>query len=170
MGASYDGRAAVPSISREGVTQKSCRVTATRSIIKVTEQSACFGHGGVTAFTERRVTGVLVAYCVRNRRYATRHTAFTWCSMLSVESYTILRFFVVANGYIKQPSTVTWMFVATVNRCFVPKVIIFVLLPFSSSRFSRNQEWTSFRQCWSSWSAFFWSHGRNKTHSGSGTR
>ena len=57
--ASYDGRAAVPSISREGVTQKSCRVTATQSIIKVTEQSACFGHGGVTAFTERRVTGVL---------------------------------------------------------------------------------------------------------------
>ena len=48
----------VPSISREGVTQKSCRVTATQSIIKVTEQSACFGHGGVTAFTERRVTGV----------------------------------------------------------------------------------------------------------------
>ena len=59
MGESYDGRAAVPSISREGVTQKSCRVTATQSIIKVTEQSACFGHGGVTAFTERRVTGVL---------------------------------------------------------------------------------------------------------------
>ena len=29
VGASYDGRAAVPSISREGVTQKSCRVTAT---------------------------------------------------------------------------------------------------------------------------------------------
>ena len=57
-GASYDGRAAVPSISREGVTQKSCRVTATQSIIKVTEQSACFCHGGVTAFTERRVTGV----------------------------------------------------------------------------------------------------------------
>ena len=26
---------------------------------KVTEQSVCFGHGGVTAFTERRVTGVL---------------------------------------------------------------------------------------------------------------
>ena len=45
VGASYDGRAAVPSISREGVTQKSCRVTATQSIIKVTEQSACFGHG-----------------------------------------------------------------------------------------------------------------------------
>ena len=61
MGASYDGRAAVPSISREGVTQKSCRVTATQSIIKVTEQSACFGHGGVTAFTERRVTGILVS-------------------------------------------------------------------------------------------------------------
>ena len=59
VGASYDGRAAVPSISREGVTQKSCRGTATQSIIKVTEQSACFGHGGVTAFTERRVTGVL---------------------------------------------------------------------------------------------------------------
>ena len=59
VGASYDGRAAVPSISREGVTQKSCRVTATQSIIKVTEQSACFGHQGVTAFTERRVTGVL---------------------------------------------------------------------------------------------------------------
>ena len=59
MGESYDGRAAVPSISREGVTQKSCRVTATQSIIKVTEQSACFGRGGVTAFTERRVTGVL---------------------------------------------------------------------------------------------------------------
>ena len=58
VGASYDGHAAVPSISREGVTQKSCRVTATQSIIKVTEQSACFGHGGVTAFTERRVTGV----------------------------------------------------------------------------------------------------------------
>ena len=57
---SYDGRAAVPSISREGVTQKSCRVTATQSIIKVTEQSVCFGRGGVTAFTERRVTGVLV--------------------------------------------------------------------------------------------------------------
>ena len=59
MGESYDGRAAVPSISREGVTQKSCRVTATQSIIKVTEQSVCFGRGGVTAFTERRVTGVL---------------------------------------------------------------------------------------------------------------
>ena len=58
MGESYDGRAAVPSISREGVTQKSCRVTATQSIIKVTEQSACFGHG-FTAFTERRVTGVV---------------------------------------------------------------------------------------------------------------
>ena len=40
MGESYDGHAAVPSISREGVTQKSCRVTATQSIIKVTEQSA----------------------------------------------------------------------------------------------------------------------------------
>ena len=51
--------AAVPSISREGVTQKSCRVTATQSIIKVTEQSACFGPGGVTALTERCVTGVL---------------------------------------------------------------------------------------------------------------
>ena len=61
MGESYDGRAAVPSISREGVTQKSCRVTATQSIIKDTEQSACFGRGGVTAFTERRVTGVLAA-------------------------------------------------------------------------------------------------------------
>ena len=59
MGESYDGRAAVPSISREGVTQQSCRVTATQSIIKVTEQSARFGRGGVTAFTERRVTGVL---------------------------------------------------------------------------------------------------------------
>ena len=59
VGASYDGRAAVPSISREGVTHKSCRVTVTQSIIKVTEQSACFGHGRVTAFTERRVTGVL---------------------------------------------------------------------------------------------------------------
>ena len=58
MGESYDGRAAVPSISREGVTQKSCRVTATQSIIKVTEQSVCFGR--VTAFPERRVTGVLV--------------------------------------------------------------------------------------------------------------
>ena len=55
-GASHDGRAAVPSISREGVMQKSCRVTTTQSIIKVTEPSACFGHGGVTAFTERRVT------------------------------------------------------------------------------------------------------------------
>ena len=44
VGASHDGRAAIPSISREGVTQKSCRVTATQSIIKVTEQSACFGH------------------------------------------------------------------------------------------------------------------------------
>ena len=62
MGASYDGRAAVPSISREGVTQKSCRVTATQSIIKVTEQSVCFGRGGVTAFTERRVTGVLLPF------------------------------------------------------------------------------------------------------------
>ena len=59
VGESYDGRAAVPSISREGVTQKSCHVTATQSIIKVTEQSVCFGRGGVTAFTERRVTGVL---------------------------------------------------------------------------------------------------------------
>ena len=58
VGASYDGRAAVPSISREGVTQKLCRVTAKQSIIKGTEQSVCFGHGGVTAFTERRVTGV----------------------------------------------------------------------------------------------------------------
>ena len=35
--ASYDDRAAVPSISREGVTQQSCRMTATHSIIKVTE-------------------------------------------------------------------------------------------------------------------------------------
>ena len=60
MGASYDGRAAVHSISREGVTQKSCRVTATQSIIQVMEQSACFSHGGVTAFTECRVTGVLL--------------------------------------------------------------------------------------------------------------
>ncbi len=42
VGESYDGRAAVPSISREGVTQKSCRVTATQSIIKVTEQSVCW--------------------------------------------------------------------------------------------------------------------------------
>ena len=58
VGASYGGRAAVPSISREGVTQKSCHVTATQSIIKVTEKSACFSHGGVTAFTECRVTGV----------------------------------------------------------------------------------------------------------------
>ena len=39
-------------------------MTATQSIIKVTEQSACFGHGGVTAFTERRVTGVLKGYNV----------------------------------------------------------------------------------------------------------
>ena len=62
VGASYDGRAAVPSISREGVTQKSCRVTATQSIIKVTEQSACFGHGGITAFTERRVTWGISLY------------------------------------------------------------------------------------------------------------
>ena len=61
MGESYDGRAAVPSISRDGVTQKSCRVTATQSIIKFTEQSACYGRGGVTAFTERRVTGVLAS-------------------------------------------------------------------------------------------------------------
>ena len=38
-GASYNGRAGVPSISHEGVTQKSCRVTATQSIIKVTEAS-----------------------------------------------------------------------------------------------------------------------------------
>ena len=30
-----------------------------KSIIKVTEHSACFGRGGVTAFTERRVTRVL---------------------------------------------------------------------------------------------------------------
>ncbi len=60
MGESYDGRAAVPSISRDGVTQKSCRVTAIQSIIKVTEKSVCFGRGGVTAFTERRVTGVLI--------------------------------------------------------------------------------------------------------------
>ena len=59
MGESYDGRAAGPSISREGVMQKSCWVTATQSIIKVTEQSVCFGRGGVTAFTESRVTGVL---------------------------------------------------------------------------------------------------------------
>ena len=100
-----------------------------------------------------------------SRRYAARHTAFTWCSMLSVESYTIPRFFVVASGYIKQPSTVTWMFVATVNLCLVPKVIIFVLFPFSSSLFSRNQESTSSRQCWSSWSAFLWSHGRNEMYS-----
>ena len=61
MGDSYDGRAAVPSISRAGVTQKSCRVTATQSIIKVTEQSACYGRGGITAFTERHVTGVFPA-------------------------------------------------------------------------------------------------------------
>ena len=66
MGESYDGRAAVPSISREGVTQKSCRVTATQSIIKVTEQSVCFGRGGVTAFTERRVTGVLAGMPLLN--------------------------------------------------------------------------------------------------------
>ena len=58
MGESYDGRIAVPSISRKGVTQKSCRVTGTLSIIKVMEQSACFGRGGVTAFTECRVTGI----------------------------------------------------------------------------------------------------------------
>ena len=32
-------------------------MTATQSIIEVTEQSACFGRGGVTSFTERRVTG-----------------------------------------------------------------------------------------------------------------
>ena len=38
----YDGRVAVPSINREGVALKSCRVTATQSIIKVTERSACF--------------------------------------------------------------------------------------------------------------------------------
>ena len=42
MGESHDGRAAVPSISREGVAKMSCRVTTTQSIIKVTEQSACF--------------------------------------------------------------------------------------------------------------------------------
>ena len=35
-------------------------MTATQSIIKVTEQSASFCHGGFTAFTERRVTGVLI--------------------------------------------------------------------------------------------------------------
>ena len=57
-GESYDGRAAISSISREGVTQKLCRVTATQSIITVTEQSGYFGHGGVTAFTDRRMTGV----------------------------------------------------------------------------------------------------------------
>ena len=117
---------------------------------------------------------VLVASCVINRlirlmlwsrRYAPRHTAFTWCSMLSVESYTIPRFFVVASGDIKQPSTVTWMFVATVNLCLVPKVIIFMFFPFSSSLFWRNQESTSSRQCWSSWSAFIWSHGRNEMYS-----
>ncbi len=32
-------------------------MTATQHIIKVTEQSACFGRGGFTAFTEGRVTG-----------------------------------------------------------------------------------------------------------------
>ena len=58
-GESYDGGAPVPSISRAGVTQKYCHVTTTQSIIKVTEQSACYGRGGFTAFTERRVTGVL---------------------------------------------------------------------------------------------------------------
>ena len=68
VGESYDGRAAVPSISREGVTQKSCRVIATQSIIKVTEQSACFGRGGVTACTERHVTGVLVCLSVAVRK------------------------------------------------------------------------------------------------------
>ena len=113
---------------------------------------------------------VLVASCVINRlirlmlwsrRYAPRHTV----SMLSVESYTIPRFCVVASGYIKQPSTVTWMLVANVNLCLVPKVIIFVLFPFNSSRFWRNQESTSSRQCWSSWSAFLWSHGRNEMYS-----
>ena len=70
VGASYGGRAAVPSISRKGVTQKSCRVTATQSIIKVTEQSACFSHGGVTAFTERRVTGVLEKVSEVGQTYA----------------------------------------------------------------------------------------------------
>ena len=42
LGESYDGRAAVPSISREIVADKSCRVTATQTIINVTEQSVCF--------------------------------------------------------------------------------------------------------------------------------
>ena len=74
MGESYDGRAAVPSISREGVTQKSCRVTATQSIIKVTEQSVCFGRGGVTAFTERRVTGVLDTSCGKKNLKTTSDT------------------------------------------------------------------------------------------------
>ena len=57
MRESYDSRSG-RARSRGSVTQV---VTATQSIIKVTEQSACFGHGGVTAFTERRVTGVLSA-------------------------------------------------------------------------------------------------------------
>ena len=60
------------SVVKDRVTQKSCRVTATRSIIKVTEQSACFGHGGVTAFPERRVTGVLKRTCL----YLNRSLAF----------------------------------------------------------------------------------------------
>ena len=38
---SCSGIITVPSISREGVALKSCRVTATQSIIKVTDQSAC---------------------------------------------------------------------------------------------------------------------------------
>ena len=47
-------------------------MTATQSIIKVTEQSACFGHRGVTAFTERRVTGVsiILTFCVNLLRFA----------------------------------------------------------------------------------------------------
>ena len=58
VGESYDGRVAVPSISREGVAEKSCRVIATQSIIKVTEQSAGFPRP-----KSRRLHGVHGAPC-----------------------------------------------------------------------------------------------------------
>ena len=62
-------RGGVTRRSCSGPFDQSCRVTAKQSrpysILKVTEQSVCFGHEGVTAFTaftERRVTGVYRAF------------------------------------------------------------------------------------------------------------
>ena len=103
MGESYDGRASVPSISREGVTQKSCRVTATQSIIKVTEQSACFGRGGVTAFTERRVTGVLPRYSP-NRNWVTVKTHLRRSDQNVIRTFSYY-YFGRRSGYVVQTFT-----------------------------------------------------------------